>query len=255
MHNLSAILLAIFGIAISTGCSSSNRSGADTAEAPALSWRGSRNAATDLAMVKLSKSHDQYCKEIASVLGVPETEIPPHTRVIVRRHLRAAGMAFGHRIWLHHGIAAGHDIEELRGLYIHELTHTFQNYNLLSKPTWLVEGIADYARIKMAPDSKWTRRSKLNLLVGINVEPREIHFTDGYFTATALLLHIENHYDPKFVQSVHQQLLAGRYSETFFEDRTGKTPEELWEELTARTSLKTVPSGGMIHFQLSPSAR
>ena len=196
-------------------------------------------------MTELSKSHDQYCMEIAAVLGVPESEIRPHTRVIVRQHLRAAGMALGHRIWLHHDLAAGHDLDELRGLYIHELAHTFQRYSFMLSPTWLDEGIADYVRFKLEPGSNWAKRAKRGLIIEVSAEPLEIHYTDGYFTATALLLHIEKHYDPEFVKSIHRELLAGRYRKSFFQERTGKDLDTLWQELIAKPApLCPHPPGG-----------
>jgi len=55
-------------------------------------------------------------------------------------------------------------------------------------------------------------------------------YTRGYGDAAAFLIWFEDEYDVEVVPPVNEALKRGRYRADLFEERTGKTIEELWNE-------------------------
>ncbi|MCX7047077.1 MAG: basic secretory protein-like protein [Candidatus Sumerlaeota bacterium] len=113
------------------------------------------------------------------------------------------------------------------GAVMHELAHVAQQYRgspqpPYSKPSWLVEGIADYVRFWMyEPKGKRPR-----------VNPDKAQYNQGYQTTGAFLAWLVEKKDEGIVKKLNDALRRNRYREELFKDYTGKTLDELWKEFT-----------------------
>lgn len=119
---------------------------------------------------------------------------------------------------------------EAIGSVVHELVHVVQqygnNYNNARAPGWLVEGMADYYRwFKYEPQSHgadiiWMQQQR-------NFTP---HYDGSYRISANFLDWLTQKYDAKIVTEVNADLRAGKYSDDFWKERTGKTIQELGAE-------------------------
>ena len=108
------------------------------------------------------------------------------------------------------------------GILIHEVAHIIQGYPK-NDPSWIVEGIADYARDYLYVDrlpTKITTVSKLE---------------DAYGTSAGMLLYAQKTYDPDLVLMLNVLMHRGTYTEKFWTDTTGKSYAELWKEFQNRS--------------------
>ena len=106
----------------------------------------------------------------------------------------------------------------------HELIHAAQRYPKY-RPGWLVEGIADYGRMvygKYNDEAGWSLPPKY---AGGNLK-------DGYRTAAAFLVYVEQTADPEIVDVCNRALQNESYTDELFVERTGKSIETLWQEYT-----------------------
>jgi hypothetical protein len=108
-------------------------------------------------------------------------------------------------------------------MVIHELTHVVQNYPKpkVSKPTWLVEGIADYVRYFEFEPEKRIRVS------------RKQSYRDGYGTAAAFLDWIQRTRAPHLIEKLNARLAIGEYTDELLADYSGAPLEQLWTEFVA----------------------
>ncbi|CAN0846202.1 Basic secretory protease (Fragments) [Linum grandiflorum] len=104
---------------------------------------------------------------------------------------------------------------ELEGVIYHEMTHVWQWNGNGDTPTGLIEGIADYVRLKanFAP-SHW-------------VEPGEGDRWDQGYDVTARFLDYCDGFDREFVGKLNKKMRY-EYKERFFKDLLGFTVDELW---------------------------
>ncbi|GKC36710.1 putative plant basic secretory protein family protein [Tanacetum coccineum] len=111
--------------------------------------------------------------------------------------------------------------KEITGVLYHEMTHVWQwNGNGQPRPGGLIEGIADYVRLKAgyAP-SHW-------------VKPGEGNRWDQGYDVTARFLDYCNGLRNGFVAELNKKMRGG-YNDGFFVDLLGKTVDQLWAQYKA----------------------
>ena len=111
---------------------------------------------------------------------------------------------------------------EITGVLYHESTHIWQwNGNGQNTPGGLIEGIADYVRLKAgyAP-SHW-------------VQPGQGNSWDQGYDVTARFLDYCNSLSDGFVAELNKKLKDG-YSANFFVELLGKTVDQLWSDYKAQ---------------------
>lgn len=114
-------------------------------------------------------------------------------------------------------------------LLTHELTHAVQGYPVF-EPSWMVEGIADYARHLYGP------KQQANWKLPETLTPKQ-SYKDSYRTTGKFLVWLDAKH-PGVVDKLHQHLQSREFSITDFKEMTGKTVEALWEECVAELSKK-----------------
>jgi len=103
----------------------------------------------------------------------------------------------------------------------HEVMHIIQAYPDNAGPSWLTEGIADFARYKFGVANKeanWTLPEYQN---GQN-------YTDSYRITARFLLFLENKVKPGIVKQIDQRLRNASYNKDTWQQLTGNSIDELW---------------------------
>ncbi|MDX1932282.1 MAG: basic secretory protein-like protein [Capsulimonadales bacterium] len=118
------------------------------------------------------------------------------------------------------------------GMVIHELTHIVQAYPNYDAG-WLVEGIADYVRLKFFEPQ----------LPAPKIDFSKAKYTDSYKTTAVFLIRTEEKYDVSLVRKLNAALKAGKYDDTLFKTLTGKDLPTLWAEFAAEYGRKDAPVG------------
>lgn len=103
------------------------------------------------------------------------------------------------------------------GAIVHELTHVVQNY--YNAPSWLTEGMADYARYELGFATSWSYYHC----------DSSSRYDSGYSCTATFLKYVQTHYKSTIVQDVHARLRAGTYTDQFFVTETGKTVDQLYQ--------------------------
>lgn len=110
---------------------------------------------------------------------------------------------------------------EDKGMVIHELMHVVQAYpRARNKAGWAVEAIADYVRYYQFEPEKphhWRVNSRMTT-------------PQAYGVGADFFVWIERTRDPEIVQQVHRALRKGKYSDALFQERTGRSLDDLWKE-------------------------
>lgn len=118
------------------------------------------------------------------------------------------------------------DPGEVRGMYIHELTHVAQAYPGGNKPGWLVEGIAEAVRYQLSPpDDTW--RTEVDAL-----DPAKLDYKKSYRDTAPFLLHIEKQ-KPGSLAKFSRAMKDIKYTDALWPELTGKTPDEWLTEIRA----------------------
>lgn len=108
------------------------------------------------------------------------------------------------------------------GAFVHETAHVVQHYRGRGNPGWLVEGVADYIRFfKHEPEN-----------IG-RIDPKRSHYNSSYRVSASFLNFLNETYDKSIVHDLNTMMREGRYDESFFKERTGKTLPELDEQWRA----------------------
>ncbi|KAI9031212.1 peptidase of plants and bacteria-domain-containing protein [Hyaloraphidium curvatum] len=180
----------------------------------------------------------RICKDVMIRLGyLPDREwmlVPPR-RVVHFYVVREPGVAWtdrdktGHVIHTHLSSLylrdvlnspGGHMImkRELPGVLTHELTHAFQWDALGTAPGCLIEGVADWTRVKngYAPIGWRVPRPA----------PKNTPWTDE--SATWFLIWLDEPH-PLFVQRLNQMMATHKFEESFFYFLTGSDVDDLWK--------------------------
>ena len=118
------------------------------------------------------------------------------------------------------------------GAVIHELTHVVQHYTTGPRPTWLVEGIADWVRwFNWEPAA---RRPHAN--------PRTARFDASYRTSAEFINWVQTKYDPTLVVQLNNALRKGYYRDRLWQTCTGHTLQQLGAEWQQSLRAATRPT-------------
>jgi len=105
------------------------------------------------------------------------------------------------------------------GMVAHELTHVVQDYQGKGEG-WLTEGIADYIRDRHFEPG--VRRHY--------IDPDQSSYREGYGTAAAFLIWLEEHKDKDIVRKLNAASHDGKYSPALFREYCGADLDALWKE-------------------------
>lgn len=108
---------------------------------------------------------------------------------------------------------------EVAGVLTHELVHCFQHNGLGTCPSGLVEGVADWVRLRcgLAPPH-WTRDG-------------DADWDAGYQTTAYFLDHLDGRFAHELVPRLNEKLRLTKYDEaSFWRDLTENTIQQLWVE-------------------------
>lgn len=110
--------------------------------------------------------------------------------------------------------------DDVRGLFIHELTHIVQGYSGPGqRPGWLVEGIAEAARYALSPpDDPW--RGAVD-----RIDPEKLDYRNAYRDTAWFLLWIRAQDNPRLIAKLNHALKEGSYTEESFAAISGKDPD------------------------------
>ena len=106
----------------------------------------------------------------------------------------------------------------------HELVHVAQN-SKYAYPIWINEGLADYGRAKFGLyDEKggW-------YIPKATGDKNKKQYEFGYTIAAGFFIWIEENIDKTLPQDLNYTIKAGKYNDSYFIEKTGKTVDELWE--------------------------
>ncbi|KAK9773627.1 hypothetical protein AB5N19_11106 [Seiridium cardinale] len=118
------------------------------------------------------------------------------------------------------GLSKERHTAEIRGVLTHELVHCYQHTGYGSCPGGLVEGIADWVRLKcdLAPPH-WNKK-----------EPGS-KWDGGYQHTAYFLAYLEQRFGVETVRKLNDTLRTTRYEEKAFWTRlVGRPVEQLWED-------------------------
>ncbi|KAI9890940.1 MAG: hypothetical protein M1814_003441 [Vezdaea aestivalis] len=117
------------------------------------------------------------------------------------------------------GIASDRKMEEIKGVVTHEMVHCYQFNGYGTAPGGLIEGIADWVRLKseLGPPH-WNRSAGGD-------------WDAGYEHTAYFLEWLETKFGEDIVPRINERLRKHRYNEaTFWHDCCGRGVHELWEE-------------------------
>lgn len=115
----------------------------------------------------------------------------------------------------------GQSSAEIQGVLVHEMVHCWQWNGLGSAPGGLIEGVADFVRLKagLSPP-QWKRGGE--------------KWDAGYQVTAYFLEWIESEVGTNSVKKINQALQGEKYEEQVFWKRFfGKNVEDMWEEYLA----------------------
>lgn len=117
------------------------------------------------------------------------------------------------------GISADRRTEELLGVLTHEMVHCYQYDGKGSCPSGLIEGIADWVRLKanLAPPH-WKRQS-------------DGEWNAGYDRTAYFLEYLEKRYGDGTISTLNEKLRTEKYeTKRFWRELLGRPVEQLWRD-------------------------
>ncbi|OCH95691.1 plant basic secretory protein [Obba rivulosa] len=129
--------------------------------------------------------------------------------------------------------SAARAADEVRGVLVHEMVHCFQYNALGTCPGGLIEGIADWVRLRagLAPPH-WR-------------EGTGGRWDAGYETTGYFLDWLETRYEGSFVRALNARLKDTPYDENLWVEITGQQVGELWA--TYKDELEQKRAAGTLH--------
>jgi len=96
---------------------------------------------------------------------------------------------------------------DVRGLFIHELTHIAQAYSAPGERLgWLVEGIAEVVRYQLRPsDDAWRRQVD-------RIDPQKLDYHNAYRDKALFFSWIEKHGHPQLIAKLNRAFKEGSYT-------------------------------------------
>ncbi|XP_004305960.1 PREDICTED: uncharacterized protein LOC101310442 [Fragaria vesca subsp. vesca] len=110
---------------------------------------------------------------------------------------------------------------DFNGVLFHEMTHVWQWNGKGQAPGGLIEGIADFVRLKA------------NYVPNGSVKPGQGQRWDEGYSITARFLDYCNGLKKGFVAELNKKMRNG-YSDSFFNQLLGKTVDQLWKDYKAK---------------------
>ena len=167
------------------------------------------------------------CPRVAGLLGVAPTGAPRRLELLFSTNMPANVPAHtaGQRMTVAYG-HADRNPDDLRGLMIHEWTHTVQAYPR-PEPGWVTEGVADAVRLLLSDsDDPWRRR--------IESAPRDrTDYHHGYGEAARFLLWIRDEGHPDLLPELNRAMRDGAYGDAWWPAHTGRRLDEWWDRYRA----------------------
>ncbi|XP_021816044.1 uncharacterized protein LOC110758479 [Prunus avium] len=143
---------------------------------------------------------------------------------LIVENMDGVAFASNNEIHVSAGYIAGYsgDVKkEITGVLYHESTHVWQWNGNGQAPGGLIEGIADYVRLKAG------------FVPGHWVQPGQGNKWDQGYDVTARFLDYLNGLRNGFVAELNKKLRSG-YSPNYFVDLLGKNVDQLWTEYKAK---------------------
>jgi hypothetical protein len=103
----------------------------------------------------------------------------------------------------------------------HELMHVVQAYHGYNNPSWLVEGIADYARNVFGINNKKANWELTPYKTGQT-------YTNAYRITARFLTWVEKRYNKNLVKKLNTAMRENLYTENLWIKLTGRSVDELW---------------------------
>lgn len=149
----------------------------------------------------------------------PKKPAPRHVRLVLKSGLKVPAYCSGSDITVSVEWVQKHPDDV--GLLTHELTHAVQAYPV-SDPSWLTEGLADYARHVHGPKKQpgWELPPRLSV---------KQSYKDSYRVTARFLLWLDARH-PGTVDKLHRRMQDREFAPSDFGTITGCTVDELWAE-------------------------
>lgn len=104
----------------------------------------------------------------------------------------------------------------------HEGMHVVQAYRK-GDPGWLMEGLADYARVKFGVNNQQAKWA-------LPEYEANQSYTNAYKVTARFLLWLEQRVKPGITVALDEAMRAGTYRPELWKDLTGKSVDELWQD-------------------------
>jgi len=115
------------------------------------------------------------------------------------------------------GISDDRAESEIKGVITHEMVHCFQFNGLGTCPGGLIEGVADYVRLRAGyVPPHWSRGGN--------------RWDEGYQNTGYFLDYIERKHGEGSVRAINEKLRDARYDVSIFKVVTGHAVESLWSK-------------------------
>ena len=223
------------------------------------------SGATDLkewAKTKLAPVLAEWFPKIVALLP-SEGYKPPASFSVTIRPGRGVAATGGTRVtananWLRRELE-----REAIGALLHEEVHVIQLYGRRGNrgeggrrlPGWLVEGIPDYIRWFLyepqshGADDVWMKRQKFD----------SVRYDGSYRQSANFLSWVSEKYDKDIVAKLNAAARAGKYGDEIWQEKSGKTAEELGNEWKAQLAKKldierTPPDAGSSTNNSAPAS-
>jgi hypothetical protein len=181
----------------------------------------------DWVETRLRPALEKWYPIIVDTLPSEAYTAPDHFTVTFRKNKRGVADTGGTHIncagpWFKANLEG-----EAVGAVVHEMVHVVQQYGRArrghSNPGWLVEGVADYIR--------WFKFEPVALRPRPN--PARAKYTDSYRVTAAFLEYVAATKDHEIVVKLNAAMRESRYTPQLWEDYTGKTVDQLWDDYIA----------------------
>jgi hypothetical protein len=161
-----------------------------------------------------------YYPKIVGMIDAPTNGLARELNVRFRNDLKPGvpGYASGSTMTL----SIAHifrDPADVRGMFIHELTHVAQSYNGGNNPGWLVEGIPEAVRYSLSdPDDPWRRAVDA-------IDPARLDYHNAYRDTARFLLWIQTQNNPGLLAKLNRAMKSKTYEDKVWTALTGKDPD------------------------------
>jgi preprotein translocase subunit SecG len=171
------------------------------------------------SMASIMLGFDATCEanygRILTLLNTNSPKPAPHSLIMLTKTQYGVAYAQNGVVYLDQSWFTAHPDDN--GAIVHELTHVVQNYT--NAPSWLTEGMADYARYELGFATSWSYYHC----------DSTSRYDSGYSCTATFLKFVQTHYKTTIVHDVHAQLRAQTYTDQFFVTETGKPVSQLYQ--------------------------